>query len=488
MLYLYIDNNQIKLLAAKKSLFSQFSIGSFEKKFQVDLLKNGKVTNVDVLASALKEVLQNTPSVKDRQVFLIIPEDSFKFLRVEVPSDIAPSAIDSFIKDKIATSFPQNTGDLYYDYFFVENGPQKYLSLFTVETEVVAKYQEALKLLDLDLQTILPETLAYFKLFEKTLRRGKIENILYAKYDKADLCAYLYDSFGLLDEKKDEYKLSASKTAEHFLKQKAVELEKKDRKINRLILSGPNSDTVRQDTFTKEVGMWTNPLKRIIPQFYEEYLKMLVTADNTTFSILDFDMCLGAFIFSIENKAFSPLKRKFVTNIFTGKTAKAAPSFKLPARSFRIPKEVFLFLASFALSFGAFSLLSKSGLKIALPKVQVAEKKTEATPTPPPPTATPTPAFARADLNIKIQNGSGTAGKASEVKDILKEKGYVEMVTGNADNFDYTTTEILVKPSKKAAAALLKEDLQDYVPNPKIGTLGEDEAADVTVIIGSDFK
>jgi len=171
MLYLYIDNNQIKLLAAKKSLFSQYSIGSFEKKFQVDLIKNGKVANIDVLASAVKEVLQNTPAVKDKQVQLILPQDTFKFLRVEVPSDIAPSAIDSFIKDKITTSFPQNTNDLYYDYFIIENGPQKVLSLFTVETETVAKYQEMLKLLDLELQNLMPETLAYFKLFEKTLRR-----------------------------------------------------------------------------------------------------------------------------------------------------------------------------------------------------------------------------------------------------------------------------------------------------------------------------
>ncbi len=489
MLYLYIDNNQIKLLAAKKSLFSQYSIGSFEKKFQVDLIKNGKVANIDVLASAVKEVLQNTPAVKDKQVQLILPQDTFKFLRVEVPSDIAPSAIESFIKDKITTSFPQNTSDLYYDYFIIENGPQKVLSLFTVETETVAKYQEMLKLLDLELQNLMPETLAYFKLFEKTLRRGKIENILYGKYEKGLLYTYLYDSFGLLEEGKDEHKISSNgKSVENLLKHRGTELEKKGRKINRLILSGESSDTVRQDTFTKEVGMWTNPLKRIIPQFYQEYVKMLVTEGNTAFSILDYDMCLGAFIFSIENKMFSPLKRKFVTNIFTGKTAKQSLSFKAPSLSFRIPKEALLFAVSFALSFGLFSLLNKSGIRFALPKLPSAQKQAAATPTPPPPTATPTPAFTRADLKIRILNGSGTPGKASEVRDILEENDYQEIVTGNADTFDYTVTEIQVKDSRKTAAAYITEDLADYVKSPKVTTLDEDETADVTIIVGTDFE
>lgn len=488
MLYLYIEKNQIKLIASKKSLFGQYSISSFEKKFQVDLLKNGAVADVDVLASATKEIIQTSSSLKDKQVFLILPQTSFHFLRFAVPNDIASAAIDSFIKDKIKASFPQDTQELWYDYFFIENGGQKFLSLFTIDAQIASKYQDTLRLLDLQIEAFLPETLAYFKLFEKTLRIGKVENIMYGKYEKEYLVTYLYDSFGLLEEEKNEYKLSANKTAQSILKLKSVELEKKNRKVNRLILSGFASDTVRQDTFTKEVGMWTNPLKRIIPQFYQEYLKMLVTADNKPLSILEYDMCLGAFIFSVENKGFSLLKRKYSSNTLPSSSWQSKTKFKLPAvPSFTISKELVLFVASFILSFGIFSLIGKNNFKITLPQF-TKNQQIKIMPTTPPPTPTPTPSFTREELKIKILNGSGTKGKASVVKDILKDKKYLEIVTGNADNFDYIITEIQVKKTKPDAQNYITEDLKDYVQKPKITTLDEKEAADAVIIVGQDFK
>ncbi|MEK7079634.1 MAG: LytR C-terminal domain-containing protein [Patescibacteria group bacterium] len=489
MIYLYIDKNQVKLLSAKKSLFGQYSVDSYEKKFQVDLLKNGTVVNVDILASAIKEILQNTPSVKDKHVYLILPQEAFHFLRTEVPNDIATPAIDSFVKDKLRTTFAQNTGALYYDYFFIENGPQKYISLFAIEASVATKFQETVKLLDLEVQAFLPETLAFFKLFEKTLRVGKVENILYGKYEKDYFFTYLFDSFGLLEEEKNEYKLGGAKKIEQILKARGEELEKKSRKINRLILSGPVSETIRQDTFTKEAGMWTNPLKKIILQFYDEYVKMLLPSDGKPLSLLEFDVCLGAFIFSVENKDFSPLRRTYATDTLSSEPFKARPQFKLPnLPSVGIPKEILLFVASFIVSFGLFSLVGKTNIRLSLPNFQKPPEQ-KIIPTVEPPSPTSTPAFTREELKIKILNGSGTRGKASVVKDVLKEKKYLEIVTGNADNFDYQITEIQVKKSKKEAANYILADLKDYTQQPSVSEdLGEEELPDVVIIVGQDFK
>lgn len=495
MFYLYLGKSQIKLLAAKKSLFSQYSIGTYEKKFQVDLLKNGKPANMDVIASAIKEVVQHITTIKDKQVFLILPEEAFGFIRFDVPGNIAPAAIDSFIKDKLKTEYPQETNGLFYDYFYVESETQKTVSLFTVDMETAAKLQEILRLLDLELVTMIPQSLAYFKVFEKTLRKGKVENILYAQYEKDQLDTMLYDSFGLLEGKEETYKLGGSKTAEQILKQKSADLEKKGKKINRLILSGSISETVRQDTFTKDVGMWTNPLKRILPQFYQEYLKMLITPEAKPFSLLEYDVCFGAFIFSLENRTFSPMKKKYTVNVFarepyreqrTPVMATTAPSMGT-ARRRGIPKEIFLFIASFVVSFGLFTIFSKTNLHLSMPSIG---KKVEPTavPTVALPSPTPTPSIQRSDLKIKILNGSGTAGKASEVKDILKGKNYQEIVTGNADNFDYTQTEIAIKKGKNDAKMYLLEDLKDYLSNAKITTLADTETADVVITIGSDFK
>lgn len=488
MLYLYLDKNQIKLLAAKKSLFTQYSIGTYEKKFQVDLLKNGKPSNMDVIASAIKEVVQHIATIKDKQVFLILPQESFGFIRFDVPGNIAATAIDSFIKDKLKTEYPQETTGLYYDYFYAENEVQKTVNLFTIDMETASKLQEILRLLDMELVTLIPQSLAFYKLFEKTLRKGKVENILYAKYEKDQLDSMLYDSFGLLESKEEQHKLSSSKTAEQILKQKSTDLEKKNKKINRLILSGSNSETVRQDTFTKDVGMWTNPLKRIIPQFYQEYLKLLITPESKPFSLLEYDMCFGAFIFSLENRNFAPMKKKYMVNVFARESFQQQKVSSSPARRrVGIPKEIFLFIASFVVSFGLFSLFSKTNLHISLPQIM---KRAEPTvvPTVPPPTPTPTPSVSRNELKIKILNGSGTAGKASEVKDILKDKDYQEIVTANADSFDFKQTEIAIKEAKMDAKIYVTEDLKDYVPNPKITTLKDTETADVVITIGQDFK
>ena len=127
--------------------------------------------------------------------------------------------------------------------------------------------------------------------------------------------------------------------------------------------------------------------------------------------------------------------------------------------------------------------------KIKLPNLgEVLTVKT-ATPTPrPSATPTPTPSFAKEDLKIQVLNGGGVAGKATDVKEILTDKGYLDIITGNADNFDYEKTELQVKKSKSQAYSMVAADLKDYITSPTQTTLAEDETADVVLIIGADFK
>ncbi len=105
-----------------------------------------------------------------------------------------------------------------------------------------------------------------------------------------------------------------------------------------------------------------------------------------------------------------------------------------------------------------------------------------------PPPATPTPNFKKEDVKIKILNGSGLKGKATEIKEILKNKGYTEIITGNADNFDFKITEIQVKKDKAQLGDMVKNDLKDYLTLPKITVLDDKEAADLVLIFAADFK
>ncbi|MBI3366365.1 hypothetical protein HY041_01920, partial [Candidatus Roizmanbacteria bacterium] len=181
MIYLYIDENHIKLLYLKKTILGQFETIFFEKKHEAQFIDKGKVVNTDLLASAVKEALSLASSkpIADKEVFLILQQEAFHFLRTEVPNDIAPSAITPFIRDKARAVLSVDIDNCIHDFFVQETNSQKVLTFYALDRETVEQYQQTLLLIDLKIISILPDTLTYFKLIEKTLRKEKKENIFY---------------------------------------------------------------------------------------------------------------------------------------------------------------------------------------------------------------------------------------------------------------------------------------------------------------------
>ncbi len=480
MIYLYLDKNTIKLLYLKKTILGQQETLYNQKTYESDLFENGKITKIDLLASAVKEVISssNRP-VAENQISLILPQEFFSFFRTTVPSDIASSALNSFISDKARSSLSVDSAELASDYFVQESENEKVVTYFGINKETLQNLKQAMTLIDFRISAIIPVSMAYFKLFEKTLRKEKKEVILYAELTNDVLNGYLFDSCGLIDDKKITVKYSETDKIADVLKEKIVEITTDKKKVNRIIISGEKSDTIRQDTFTKSVGVWTNPLKRIVPTFYEEYLKMLIPKDGKVFPLLTYDVCFGAFILLEENKNFSLLKNGLNSN----KNRISLPKIGMPR------KEVWLFISSFVVSFLLFVLISKYKNIIKVPDFMAGfNKAAVVSPTLAPPTPTPTPNFKKDEVKIKILNGSGVRGKATEIKEILKDKGYTEIVTDNADNFDYTVTEIQVKKDKSQLGDMIKEDLKDYISSPKVTVLDDKETADLVLIFAADFK
>jgi len=479
MIYLYLDKNTIKLLYLKKTLLGQQETLYNQKTYESNLFEKGKITNVDLLASAIKEVISSSNKpVAENQISLILPQEFFSFFRTTVPSDIATSALNSFISDKARSILPVDNTDLASDYFIQESESEKVVTYFGINQETLLSIKQALTLIDLKIVSIFPDTMTYFKLFEKTLRKEKKETILYAELGNNVLSGYLFDSCGLIDDKKISIKYSEEEKVADVLKTKIGEITTDKKKVNRIIISGEKSDTIRQDTFTKSVGVWTNPLKRIVPTFYESYLKMLVPKDGKAFPILTYDVCFGAFILSEENKSFSLLEN----GAYSNRNKISLPRIGMPK------KEVFLFVGSFVISFLLFVLISKFGGNFKLPNFLAKKNIATVTPTKAPPPPTPTPNFKKEEVKIKILNGSGVKGKATEIKEILRKKGYVEILTDNADNFDYLITEIQVKSDKKQLGEMIKDDLKDYVTSPTLTVLDDKEASDLVLIFASDFK
>jgi hypothetical protein len=218
---------------------------------------------------------------------------------------------------------------------------------------------------------------------------------------------------------------------------------------------------------------------------------MFTSQNGKPVPYLQFDACIGAFILAAENRDFNLLKRKLTD--YSVKTYKAGGG-----SGFAIPlKPILLFLVAFGISLGALYGISQLNLPgfsgFAAPKIAMTNPFTKPTETPTPtrvPTATPTPTpeIDRTEVNIKVLNGGGVAGKATVVKTILQKKGYEGILTGNADSFEYEKTEIRVKEEKDFLFDVVAADLADNVSVTTPSKLDEDEAADVIVVIGSDFK
>ncbi len=486
MLYIYVEKNQIKLLYLKKSLLNQFETHSYTKRHEVGLLENGKVLSMDILASALKDAITQAQAGAEKEVCLILPQESFSFLRTEVPADIATSAIGSFALDKARADLEVDMNSAYWSYFVKEVESKKHISIYAISADVLDSYVQTLQLLGLKLVSVLPDTLAIFKLFEKTLRKEKKENIFYISNVKDVLEGYLYDSGALLKQDVWRRSIEQGETIESVVRAKVEEYEKEGIKLNRIILSGEGSDHVRQDTFTKEVGVWTNPLKRIVPNFYDEFLKMLVVSNGDhSFPILTLDTCFGAFVFAQEDREFQILKKPIKAK---GGSGGGSKSFS-PGKLFIFRKEFIFFLLAAAITFSVVYAGWKMDLlggKMKLPSLPM-----QATPTPteaPEPTATPTPEIDKAALKVKVLNGSGAVGKASAVKKLFTDAGFEEVLTGNADNFDYESTVVQIKDSASGATEEVKQILSDGTSTIKVESLDEEDASDIIVIFGSDFE
>lgn len=91
----------------------------------------------------------------------------------------------------------------------------------------------------------------------------------------------------------------------------------------------------------------------------------------------------------------------------------------------------------------------------------------------------------RSKVSIIVQNGSGVEGAASKAARILTNAGYVNVSTGNADNYNYQGVTIKVKNGQNNLLNLLKKDLsKDYTISSVTFDLPSDSSSAAVIIIG----
>ena len=98
-------------------------------------------------------------------------------------------------------------------------------------------------------------------------------------------------------------------------------------------------------------------------------------------------------------------------------------------------------------------------------------------------------------VSVKILNGVGTPGIATQVQGVLEgakfEDGrikYQVLEVGNADNMDYGSTEIRIYASEKPYVETAAEDIKNILTVGNIITIEEDVAgSDIVIILGKDY-
>ena len=107
------------------------------------------------------------------------------------------------------------------------------------------------------------------------------------------------------------------------------------------------------------------------------------------------------------------------------------------------------------------------------------------------PETTPTPTEAEVNKDayeIEVQNGSGIAGEAASVQELLEEEGFTVSGIGNADSADYTDSQILAGESvDEGFVEELKEALETRGP-VKVVDAPQDQTEEVIVIVGSELS
>ena len=92
-----------------------------------------------------------------------------------------------------------------------------------------------------------------------------------------------------------------------------------------------------------------------------------------------------------------------------------------------------------------------------------------------------------ADYKIKVLNGSGIAGEAAKLKDLLEQEGFSVESIGNADKNDYEKT--VIKTNKEVSPDVIKklnEFLQKSYTVSEVEDLAGTEENNILIIIGRE--
>lgn len=413
--------------------------------------------DVDVWAMYLKKALSDAQltSLKGQEVGLIVAQRYLDFHRIDIPTDVTEAALGGYVKNYIREHFPH--GDDLTAFEVAANRGARKVNVFILPTTTYQSITTLISLFDGEIKHVYPEAPLLFASFSHTLNRTKPEPVLFMEYAKEQSTGYYFDADGY-------YSNEILRFPSKDLVSQLQTIAHSDHKPSRIIMGGSLSQEMRQDSFTKEVGIWTNPLHRVIGQasFSSLASQLAIPPQELMFYIRELIAYQG-----------SPVQFN------------QTPTYRKPfpyAKYLRILLVVLSTALLTILVVWGFSHIKIPSLSVGMPKIPAITKATP-TPTPPPrPTPTPTPAFTRSDYTVSILNGEGTPGLANTYKARIEKLEYSVSSVGNAPQYGEKQTTI--RTGNRELYETLKKDLAPYIKNPVYEKTTATDSAQI--ILGED--
>lgn len=498
MLIADISDTSIEFLDFEKSHF-----GGYETKF---------ATRIDIKeGEKLEDKLPQ--QFKNKSIAFTIPDSKVFIHRLQIPEGFIGPALLSTIFNKIGDVIPVQAENLVYDFTIIaadkKNKTQTVLFIASSK-EIFLSYLLALQKYQIKPALILPESIAVFNIIKNEIKPDNA--VLYIDIGSKNSTVSFFDTYGPISSFTEP--VETVKLEEEILKVMEFFKKKYSEKIEKIILGGGGSINTNLEEFQKIIKLPVVKAEQLL-QTKLNNLKIKVSTGDTPLIIYLNVISLG--ILANQETTLNLAKRDIlenmnikITNIkIKGETQNEvtqvnknelyknndtfldAPTdgetHEKPNKS-RMLILLFVLIALMGITF--FSIYNKKfGNKDGSSKIPVL-KTILPSPSKIPTSAkplSPTPAniIDKADVKIQVLNGTSVRGLAGKTSEYLKEKGYKNIDTGNADNFSYTKTQIRIKNDKKEYLDTVINDLkEDYKIGETYSDLENSSEYDVIIIIG----
>ncbi|MCL4354425.1 LytR C-terminal domain-containing protein [Patescibacteria group bacterium] len=505
MIALNIEDNSIKLLDIRKALFGKLTLLSFTKN---DFKKT-------------EQWEEKAPVIK-QEVAISIPDSAVHLLRISLPAETPKENIPSFLMEQVREKLDIPIDKMIFDSAIVERTDSEINAIFVgVEFDKLARFYRAWRRIDLSPVVLTTQALSYFEGLKLSLE----ENQTGLSVNAEDDCLYLlfYDKYGPIKSKTQtvEFDKMPSK-----IKDAILEFEKeRGHRVNKVILGGDQGE----DIVFSEIGQDVDCVKArevVEDLIIKNNLKLkddytakgsfldtiglgLIFFDNNKFNLIknNFEQIMQSIIIEEKPEEVSKdeddkEKQEVKEDLKKSKVEKKAEetgevdedekkkeedqqedskAIALPENRKRnillVPS--IIFLITVAIAFAGLYFYTNGAYKQLFSTASVRNVFQKPTPIP---TAIPSPTpkpIAREDLKSQVLNGSGKEGAASVIAKQLTAKGYKDVKTDNADNYDYKGITIKVKDEYKT---FVEKDLKDL--SAEVKNLESSSSFDIIVIAG----